>query len=222
MEVGIVAGSSATRQRGDFAAPLAGAGSGRLEFSSGASQISIRTDAGMPDLFRAHFEGPEPRVQASGGTVTIEYRRSWLFDWLRFGLVPRNHSGDITLNGSIPWQIAVRGGAAGLSADLSGIQLMSFDVKGGASNITLTLGRPSGAVAVAIDGAASTVRIVRPSGVAVRLAVDGAAVQLSLDDQRFGALGGGTQLQSGDYPTAADRYDVRVKGGASNVSVTNG
>jgi hypothetical protein len=138
------------------------------------------------------------------------------------GLVWKNHSGEITLNGSIPWHVAIRGGASKLRADLSAIQLLSFEVDGGASDISLSLGRPAGAVRITIDGGASTIRIVRPAGVAARLAVDGGAVQLSLDDQRFGALGGGAQLESPNFQTADDHYDVRVRGGASNVSVTSG
>lgn len=66
-------------QGGEFAAPLAGATSGRLVLESGASQITIQADPLLPDLYRARFEGGVPNVRVRDGTVTVQYRRFSLF-----------------------------------------------------------------------------------------------------------------------------------------------
>jgi hypothetical protein len=49
--------------------------------------------------------------------------------------------------------------------------------------------------------------------------VGGGASKLALDDQRLGAVGGETILESGSYTGATDRYEITVSGGADNVSV---
>jgi hypothetical protein len=99
-----------------FAAPLGSTTGGRLEFGRGAASLTIRTDPSMADLFHAHFEGPEPRVQSEDGTVTIRYPRTFhLFEW-------RKRAAEVTLNARIPWEIEIRDGVSRLTptcADLS-------------------------------------------------------------------------------------------------------
>ena len=196
-----------------FAAPLGSTTGGRLEFVRGASNVTIHTDYATASLYQVRSEGPEPRVRAEGGVVTIEYPRTFHpFDW-------RKRTPEVTLNGSIPWEIRVRGGASRLNADLSGLQLSSFEVAGGASRVELRLPKPSGTVHLRVDGGANNVTIHRPEGVAARVRVGGGATKLSLDDQHFGAIGEETRLESLDYATAVDRYEIEVTGGANNLTV---
>ncbi|MDQ3793092.1 MAG: cell wall-active antibiotics response protein [Actinomycetota bacterium] len=194
-------------------APLGSASSGRLMFARGAANVTLSVDPLMEELFRARFDGPLPEVHAQDGDVTIRYPRTFHpFEW-------RKRAAEVTLNGSIPWGIEFRGGLSGLDADLSGLGLGSFEVIGGASKVAVTLPRPSDTVTLRVSGGASNVTINRPAGVAVRVRVSGGATGLALDDQRFGAIGGETRLQTPDYEGAADRYDVEVSGGASGLTV---
>jgi hypothetical protein len=194
-------------------APLGSASSGRLMFARGAANVTLSVDPLMEELFRARFDGPLPEVHAQDGDVTIRYPRTFHpFEW-------RKRAAEVTLNGSIPWWIEFRGGLSGLDADLSGLGLGSFEVIGGASKVAVTLPRPSDTVTLRVSGGASNVTINRPAGVAVRVRVSGGATGLALDDQRFGAIGGETRLQTPDYEGAADRYDVEVSGGASGLTV---
>jgi hypothetical protein len=217
-----VTGTAATAHAGedhrDFAAPLGGTTTGRLEINHGITKAVLRTDAAMPDLIRAHFEGPTPRIEERDGAVTIRYPRFAPVDWLRFGLLDR-HAADVILNASIPWEIAVAGGITKLSADLRAIRLTRFDIDGGASEIELTLPAPVGIVPVRIGGGASKVTLHRPAGVPVRLQIKGGASDLALDDQRFGAVGGETRLTSRHDPNAADRYEITIGGGASGLTI---
>jgi hypothetical protein len=198
---------------GGFSAPLGAASSGRLQFVRGAANVVLRVDSSIDDLYRARFDGPPPEVHARDGAVTIRYPRTFHpFDW-------RRRTAEVTLNPAIPWQIEFHGGLSGLDADLSVLELGSFEVTGGASGVAVTLPRPSGTVSVRVTGGASDVTIHRPEGVAARIRVGRGVSELAFDEQRFGAIGGETRLQTPGYDGAADRYDVEVAGGASKLSV---
>jgi hypothetical protein len=147
--------------------------------------------------------------------VTIQYGHRFCFDWL---VHTRQPLADVTLNGSIPWEVEFHGGVSRLNADLSELWLRALDLSS-ASQAALTLPQPSGAVFINVSGSVSDMTIQRPRGVAVRVRIDGGVSRLALDEQRWGAAGGGIQWQTPDYPSAADRYDVSVVGSASNLTI---
>ena len=98
---------------GDSPALFSGIGGGvqrgTLEFKGGAGQVTVRGEAGMAELYRASFERNQATATSEGGEVRIRYRRP-SFGW-------RSGKGEIVLNPSIPWQIAVRGGMSRLDGD---------------------------------------------------------------------------------------------------------
>jgi hypothetical protein len=197
----------------DYTVPLGSITHGRLQFTRGAANVVLRADSSMSDLYRARFDGPPPEVHAHDGAVTIRYPRTFHpFDW-------RKRTAEVTLNPAIPWQIEFHGGLSRLDADLSVLELGSFEVTGGASGVAVTLPRPSGTVSVRVSGGASDVGIHRPEGVAARIRVGRGVSNLAFDEQRFGAFGGEMRLQTNDYDGATDRYDVEVTGGASKLSI---
>jgi hypothetical protein len=197
----------------DYTVPLGSITHGRLQFTRGAANVTLRVDSSMGDLYRARFDGPPPEVHAQDGAVTIRYPRTFHpFDW-------RKRAAEVTLNPAIPWQIEFHGGLSRLDADLSVLELGSFEVTGGASGVAVTLPRPSGTVSVRVSGGASDVSIHRPEGVAARIRVGRGVSKLAFDEQGFGAIGGETRLQTNDYGGATDRYDVEVTGGASKLSI---
>lgn len=197
----------------DYTVPLGSITHGRLQFTRGAANVVLRADSSMDDLYRARFDGPPPEVHARDGAVTVRYPRTFHpFDW-------RKRTAEVTLNPAIPWQIEFHGGLSRLDADLSVLELGSFEVTGGASGVAVTLPRPSGTVSVRVSGGASDVSIHRPEGVAARIRVGRGVSKLAFDEQRFGAIGGETRLQTIDYDGAADRYDLEVTGGASKLSI---
>ncbi len=194
-------------------AELGGATSGRLEFTKGAARVDIQGDAALTDLYRAEFEGPPPDVSTHGGTVTVQQRRRFLpFDW-------RSQSAAVALNTSIPWAISLKGGMWKLTADLRALRLTMLQVSGGASDIEIWLPAPGGVVGVAVSGGASKVTVHRPPGTALRAVVSGGASQLAFDEQRLGAVGGRQRLETPGFADAADRYELRFSGGASQVTI---
>jgi hypothetical protein len=203
----------------DSAVPLGAVTHGRLVFVRGASLISIEASGAMPDLYRAHFEGPAPRIVVRDGAVSVQYLRLSLTEWARYALLWGRHAAEITLNTAIPWQIEVRGGVSKFRADLRELRLTSLEVRGGASELEVMLPPASGIVAVRIGGGASNVILRRPAGAAAGVQVRGGASKLIFDEQYFGAIGGGVRIATTDHSRAADRYDIVVAGGASRLTV---
>jgi len=194
-------------------APLEGVTAGRLQFTKGAAKVSLRGDASLTELYRATFEGPAPEITVKGGVVTVQQRRRFRpFDW-------RAQSADFALTTAVPWDISLRGGMWKLVADFSALRVTALEVTGGASDIEVTLPAPVGIVPVRVSGGASEVLLRRPAGTEARAEMNGGASQLIFDGQRLGAVGGRMVLASGGFAEAADRYEIRFTGGASQVTV---
>lgn len=187
--------------------------SGALEFKRGVSDVQLGSVA-EPLLYRARFGGAVPRVEVSGGSVTIASPTS------SFKLFGRREGSRIELHRFIPWVIGVRGGASQVEADLRELELGSFDVRGGVSDVSLSLPVPKGTVPVTVRGGASNLSIVRPAGVAARLFVGHSVSNLTIDTLRLGAVGGEMRWETPDFATATDRYDLEVGGGASGLTLT--
>jgi DNA-binding MarR family transcriptional regulator len=198
---------------GEFAAPLGAVERGRLVFANGAARLTLRA-AGMGDLYRARFGETPPKVEAEGGVVTVRYPKRF------FGRVDRRgQPGEVVLNAAVPWAIEVRGGAFELEADLGGLALTSFVCTQAQYRLDLTLPAPAGAVPIRLSAGASQARIRRPAGVAARVRVEGGVGTLSFDGQQVAAVGGTVRLESPGYAGAADRYEIEIAGGASEITI---
>jgi DNA-binding MarR family transcriptional regulator len=208
---------SEEREGGEFAAPLESVTSGRLVFERGASNIFVGINPSMRDLLRARLEGSASQVRVQDGIVTVRQRRR------RLPSLGRDEGADeILLNGSIPWEVEVRGGASNLVADFGGLKLDSLEIKGGASQVALTLPPPSGTIPLRVLGGAEGQTILRPKGVAARVRVSRGMSGLVFDKQSHSPVGGETSLQSPDYDGAADRYDIEVSGGVRGLTIEAG
>ncbi len=205
--------------RRDVSAPVADVTHGRLEFIGGTANTTLRVAAEMPDLFQAHFEGVIPEAEARDGAVRIRYPHFAALGWLRHALQGSRLAADVTLNGALPWRIAIRGGVAGLRGDLSMLRLEAFDLGSGASHVELALPHPAGVVPIRIGGGASHLTLHRPKGSAARVRIGGGAAKLTWDAQYFSAVGGQMYLETPGYADAADRYDIEIAGGAAHLTM---
>jgi DNA-binding MarR family transcriptional regulator len=202
-----------TAESQQSSAPLAGATTARLEFSKGAARVEIRGDSGLTELYRASFGGTPPNVTVRGNTVIIEQKRRFRpLDW-------RGQSADVSLNPDVPWQVSLRGGMWKLTADLRLLRLDSLEVSGGASDVEIWLPPVVGTVPVRLSGGASKVALHRPPDTAIRIDMSGGASQLIFDGQRLGAVGGRSHFESPGVAQAPDRYEVRISGGASQITI---
>jgi DNA-binding MarR family transcriptional regulator len=189
---------------------------GSLEFASGARALRIcASDDARPDLlYEARFEGVQPSVRIQGGAISVRYRRVSMFE-----LGGAKASGTVALSASVPWRITLRGGAAEVSLDASGLRLQELSVSGGASRLDLCLPSPDSHVQICLEGGLNRVQIQRPVGVPVELRVRGGANRLEFDTQRFGAVGGAIRLASPGWEQAANGYAIEAHGGASRLVV---
>jgi hypothetical protein len=208
-----------TKVSRDFVAPLGQIEHARLEIVRGISKATISAHPMAEDLFRAHFEGSVPQVSHRENTVRVAYPVPSLLQLAGYMLGGANHSAHVTLNGAIIWQIIINGGAFRVMADLRQLNLQAFEVRGGASNVELMLPQPLGTVTVRVTGGASSVSLHRPVGVAASIYVASGASSLTLDQQHYGAIGGSVHLETPDYLSALNRYQIEVMSGASNLSI---
>jgi len=207
------AASAAPPANGRFTAPLDGVSLGRLEFIKGSAKARLGVDASLTGLYRGEFKGSVPDINVDGGTVTIGHRRHLLpFDW-------RVARSTIALNPAVPWEISMKGGMWKLVCDLRGLTLRSLEVGGGASDVEIWLPVAAGAVPVRISGGASNVRLHRPADCALAGQITGGASQLVFDGEQLASMGRGSRIESPSYATSADRFDVRMSGGASQLTI---
>jgi DNA-binding MarR family transcriptional regulator len=197
----------------EYAAPVGGLSRARLQFKSGASELLIRGAPDVEDLYRARFEGQVPQVRLRDGIVSVQYKGRFQWDW-------RERRADIALNDRVAWDLEVTGGANKLQGKVASLDLRSFELVGGADQMRLTLGQPTGVVPLRLTGGANNIRFERPAGVAVQLKLSGGAAGIEFDRQKLGATGGRSVLESAGAAEAANRYVIELEGGASRITVT--
>jgi DNA-binding MarR family transcriptional regulator len=192
---------------------MAGSGSAdaTLRIVSGAARLAVVAQPDQPQLFSAQFWGGRPTTRQEGDTVIVQYRRS------PFGRFRTR--GTVTLAADRRWRIDTAHGLANCTFDLTRTTIDSFSHTGGMSSVDLALPRPRGVMRVDIRGGVHAVTISRPSGVAASVSVKGGAANLVLDDKRFGAIGGGIELESDGATGTQDRLEVVIRGGSSSLSV---
>lgn len=183
----------------------------RLIVANGAANLTLR-GAALPELYQAHFESPEPQVQVQSGAVRIHYPR---FSFFQKG----RRKGTILLSTAATWRIELRGGASACSFDLRDLTLTGLGVFDGAFRLELNLGQPRGIVPILITNGTADTTIRRPADAATQVMVQIGATRLRLDERYAAVVSQEERWQTPNYATAADRYDITVKGGASSLSV---
>lgn len=167
-----------------------------------------------PPLATLAFDGPPAEVTFDGNQVDVDFHATLLGGL--FGLCTLG--ADIALSPQLPWRIRITGGVEHLDMDLSGVALRSFEMRGGVCASRLVLPRPVGTVQVEISGGVSEVVIVRPAGVPLSFDLHGGGSELRIDDLALGAVGR-VAWQTPSFDEAADRYVVKVRGGASRATI---
>ncbi|NRQ33648.1 hypothetical protein HII36_17585 [Nonomuraea sp. NN258] len=184
----------------------------RISFVPGAAGITINANPMLDEPFLASFDGILPDVRATADHVTVDFPRSFHPDSTGYG-------GKVTLNATLPWAIEVRGGAARLDADLRVLPLTRLDLQGGADRVRVDLPAPAGELVIHLAGGVSLSDFRRRPGVPARLTVVGGSTRLRLGERAVVAAPPGTVLTDPGFDEAADRYDIRVSGGADRLTV---
>jgi DNA-binding MarR family transcriptional regulator len=193
-------------------APLGPRASARIIAETSASRLRFVGTAKGDDLVRATFDGPRPDARTAGGVVTMRFKRSVVGAF-------STRKAEVALRAGIPWSVEIDGGVTDLTGSLAGVTLERLEVGGGANHLDLELPAPSGTTLVRINGVASTARFRRPAGVPVALRVDGGISQLRLDGQKIEQVTGDRRFTSPGFAGSADRYEIEILGGASQVRI---
>jgi DNA-binding MarR family transcriptional regulator len=186
----------------------------RVVAETAATRLRLVAGAESDQMLQASFEGPPPDVRGGDGTVTMRYRRRILDTRSRAVLA--------ALNPAIPWSIEIDGGITDLEGDARGLRLASLEVHDGANHVDLRLPPPEGTSRFALHRGASSVVLRRPAGTAAMLRIFGGASRVRFDDRRFEPVDGEMRLESSGYDRSADRYEIEIAGGVSDLRVTAG
>jgi DNA-binding MarR family transcriptional regulator len=195
----------------EHAAPVGGLSRARLLFKAGAHELLLRGTSDIDELYRARFDGAVPQVRLRDGVVTIQYKGGW--QWGR-----QERRTDVALNAAIPWDVEIVGGAGKLQGKFESLDLRSFALTGGVDQFRLTLGLPMGDVPIRFTRGANNIRIERPSGTALRLALKGGAGRIDFDEQRLNGTAD-IVLETTGAAKAKDRYLVEIEGGAGKITI---
>jgi hypothetical protein len=199
--------------------PYSGQARMRLTITSGMADARIRVDPDATDLMAIDWgAGVAPCLWSS----PAELRVSWpatIGSWLRAALAGEYRDIELVLHPAVEWTLQIRGGLSHFEADLTSGRLAQLEISGGVSDARFDLPSPGAIVPIRISGGVSALALRRPADTGVDLAVSGGISGLRLDDQGFGAIGGGARLATGLVHGDAARYAVEIRGGASSLHV---
>ncbi|HET9847295.1 MAG TPA: DUF5668 domain-containing protein [Candidatus Dormibacteraeota bacterium] len=203
----------------DSAQSLGGQTAGTLELNYGTASTDVRTGALGETMYRAHIDYPAgenpPVISFDQQSATIGISPNGTVSPFRlFGSNQRHLS--VTLNNRIPWTIRVSGGASNVHFDLRELQLNNLAISGGASDVRLQLGMPKSTDRVELSGGVSKLSLRVPADAQWSLAASGGVSGLKINGSDADSSSE-FQRQSNAYGGAADRFDIQITGGVSDL-----
>ena len=200
-----------------------------LTLNGGATR-SYHVSGGASQLVEAHSANPDLRLRVSGGSNGADVR----LDQTSSGFFHPVGAGDveIRLASDVPTSLTINLGAGEFDIDLSDVRVTDARVNIGASSMRFALPKPSGDVAIRMNGGASNIVLVVPDGVDARIATTGGLLSLRSDNTRLGSglgsgLGGpsggcvacGSSVETNGYNAAHDRVTLTISAGVSSIVV---
>jgi hypothetical protein len=201
----------------DVSVPRGDATQMSLTLSGGATQ-SYHVAGGSGELVEAHSTNPDLRLRVSGASGRPDVR----LDQASGGFFHPVGAGDIQIGiaSDVPTSLTVSVGAGDFDVDLSDVRVTDARVNVGASSMRFVLPKPSGDLAIRMNGGASSVVLVVPEGVEARIETTGGLLSLRSDNARLGSCGAcGSSVETSGYGAAHDRVTVTISAGASSIVV---
>jgi hypothetical protein len=207
----------------DVAAPRGIATQLSLTLNGGATR-SYHVTGGATQLVEAHSANPDLRLRVSGSNGRPEVR----LDQASNGFFHPVSAGDIEIRlaSDVPTSLTINVGAGEFDVDLTDVRVTDARVNVGASSMRFVLPKPSGDVAIRMNGGASNVAVVVPDGVEARIATTGGLLSLRSDNTRLGSggesggcLACGSSVETSGYGAAHNRVTLTISAGASSIVV---
>jgi hypothetical protein len=128
----------------------------------------------------------------------------------------------VTLSPDVAWQLDFGAGSGPVAVDMTGGQVAGLDFAQGASNVSVTLPRPSGTVLLQLEGGASQLAVSLPSGVPARVTAGDGASQVTVAGATYSGISPGTVITQPGWAAATGRLDIDATSGVAQVQVTEG
>jgi Domain of unknown function (DUF5668) len=214
----------------DVAAPRGDATHMNLTLNGGATRSYHVSGGATTQLVEAHSANPDLRLRVSGSDgrpdVRVDQQSNGFFRPVSAGDI------EIRLASDVPTSLTINVGAGEFDVDLTDVRVTDARVNVGASSMRFVLPKPSGDVAIRLNGGASNLVLVVPDGVEARISTTGGLLSLRSDNTRLGSglntgLGGdpggcvacGSSIETRGYGAAHDRVTVTISAGASSIVV---
>ena len=127
--------------------------------------------------------------------------------------------GELELNPRHPWRVQVQGATWNTVLDLGGLDIREIKLDSGAAKVECFLPRPRGVVPIIVSGGVVGLTLHRPPGVAVIADISPASARIKLDAFSATAVTSDLRWESPGASASADRYELRINGGAVQVSL---
>ncbi len=178
-----------------------------IAIDSGSRGVVLRHGTEMETLIRVPHE-PATAAPAIVRGETVKVRR------LRgVGL------GEIELNPRHPWRFQIQGPTWNTVLDVGGLDVREIKLDSGAAKVECFLPRPRGVVPIIVSGGVAGVTLHRPAGVAVIADISPGSVRVKLDTFVVNAATADLRWESQGASSSSDRYELRINGGAVQVTL---
>jgi TetR/AcrR family tetracycline transcriptional repressor len=200
--VGAIAGQVPT---GDM--PVKAGSPASIAVDSGSRGVVLRHGSDMETLFRVpHDRKTAAPAVVRGETVIVRRLRGV-------------GEAEIELNPRHPWTFRIQGPTWNTTLDVGGLDVREIKLDSGAARVECFLPEPRGVVPIIVSGGVVGVKLHRPRGVAVVAAISTGVVRVRLDEFNSNAVVTDLHWSSEGAEKAADCYELRISGGAVQVSL---
>jgi TetR/AcrR family tetracycline transcriptional repressor len=127
--------------------------------------------------------------------------------------------GELELNPRHPWRVQIQGATWNTVLDAGGLDIREIKLDSGAAKVECFLPRPRGVVPITVSGGVVGLTLHRPPGVAVVADISPATARIKLDAFSAAAVTSDLRWESPGASASADRYELRINGGAVQVSL---
>jgi AcrR family transcriptional regulator len=179
-----------------------------IAIDSGSRGVLVRPGSNMQGLIRtAHDQASAAPAIVQGERVVVRRLRGVGY-------------GEIELNPRHPWRFQIQGATWNTVLEVGGLDVRAIKLDSGAAKVECFLPRPHGVVPIEVSGGVVGLTLHRPRGVAAAADISTGAVRLKLDDYSVKAAVTDSHWESEEGAAAAsDRYQLRISGGAVQVTL---
>jgi len=187
-----------------------------ISIKAGASSLKINT-ADQKEIAKVRLDSNVTTLSKTSNlaneTQRIEFYMNSDSNWWNGDI---SNVWDVKLTKTLPIVLNIDAGASDTQIDTSSAMLKEMNIKAGASSLNIKLGQVENTSDVNIDSGASSVVIKIPTGVGVRLKLEGGLTTKHLSDLTETTS---NIFESADYSKSSKKIDIIAKIGVSTFTI---